>query len=75
MFVCLCFTSLQQRAHLETAPPFTVPSKDVKLGKYTVPTGNRTPGRHMAVHYATTAPRKLHRQIYRDRYMEFTLDV
>ena len=25
MFVCLCFTSLQQRGHLETAPPFTVP--------------------------------------------------
>ena len=27
MFVCLCFTSLQQRGHLETAPPFTVPCK------------------------------------------------
>ena len=26
-FVCLCFTSLQQRGHLETAPPFTVPCK------------------------------------------------
>ena len=25
MFVCLCFTSLQERGHLETAPPFTVP--------------------------------------------------
>ena len=24
-FVCLCFTSLQQRGHLETAPPYTVP--------------------------------------------------
>ena len=24
-FVCLCFTSLQQRGHLETEPPFTVP--------------------------------------------------
>ena len=23
--VCLCFTSLQQRGHLETAHPFTVP--------------------------------------------------
>ena len=23
--VCLCFTSLQQRGHFETAPPFTVP--------------------------------------------------
>ena len=32
----------------------------MKLGKYTVPTGNRTPGRRVAVHYATTAPRKLH---------------
>ena len=26
-FVCSCFTSLQQRGHLETAPPFTVPCK------------------------------------------------
>ena len=25
LFVCLRFTSLQQRGHLETAPPFTVP--------------------------------------------------
>ena len=24
-FVCLCFTSLQQRVHLMTALPFTVP--------------------------------------------------
>ena len=32
-------------------------AKDVKLGKYT---GNRTPGRRVAVHYATAAPRKLH---------------
>ena len=23
--VCVCFTSLQQRCHLDTAPPFTVP--------------------------------------------------
>ena len=36
------------------APPFTVPCvKDMKLGKYTIPTGNRTPGRRVAVHYAT----------------------
>ena len=25
LFVCLCFTSLQQQGHLETASPFTVP--------------------------------------------------
>ena len=24
-FVCVCFRSNQQRGHLETAPPFTVP--------------------------------------------------
>ena len=35
-------------------------AKDVKLGKYTVPTGNRTSGSRVAVHYATAAPRKLH---------------
>ena len=60
MFVYLCFTSLQQRGHLETAPPFThLFAKDVKIGKCAVPTGNRTPGRRVAVHYATAAPRKL----------------
>ena len=36
----LCFTSHRQRNHLETASPFSVPAKDVKLDKYTVPTGN-----------------------------------
>ena len=30
-------------------------AKDVKLGKYTVPTGNQTPGRRVAVHYATAS--------------------
>ena len=35
-------------------------AKDVKLDKYTVPTGNQTPGRRMAVHYVTAEPRKLH---------------
>ena len=34
-------------------------AKDEKLGKYTVPTGNRTPGRRVAVHYYTAAPRQL----------------
>ena len=33
--------------------------KDVKLGFYTVFTGNRTPGRRVAVHYITAEPRKL----------------
>ena len=28
-------------------------AKDVKLGFYTVPIGNWTPGRRMAVHYTT----------------------
>ena len=32
----------------------------MKLGKYTVPTGNRTLDGRVAVHYATTEPRKLH---------------
>ena len=36
-------------------------AKDVKLDTYTVPTGNLTPGRRMAVHYVITAAlRKLH---------------
>ena len=58
MIVCLCFTSLQQRGNLETVPHSLSLAKDVQLGKYTVPTGNRTPGRRVAVYYATAAPRK-----------------
>ena len=44
----LCFTSHRQRSHLETAPHLISLAKEVKLGFYTVPTGNRTPGRCMA---------------------------
>ena len=55
----LCFTSHRQRGHLETAPHLLSIVKDVKLGNYTFPTGNQTPGRRVAVHYATAAPRKL----------------
>ena len=55
----LCFTSHRQRGHLETAPHLLSLPKDVKLGKYTVLTGNRTPGRRVAVHYTTASPRKL----------------
>ena len=39
-------------------------AKDAKLSKYTVPSGNRTPGRRVAVHHATVAPRKLHGRLY-----------
>ena len=55
LFDCLCFTG-----HLETPSPLLSLAKDMKLGKYTVPTGNRTPGHRVAVHYATAAPCKLH---------------
>ena len=34
-------------------------AKDMKLGFYTVPTRNRTPGCRVAVHYTTAAPRQL----------------
>ena len=54
LLVCLFLTSLQQRGHLLSL------AMDMKLGKYTVPDGNRTSGRRVAVHYATAAPRKLH---------------
>ena len=58
----LCLASHRQRGHLETAPPLLSESlaKNVKLGLYTVPTGTRSPGRHVAVHYTTTTPRQLH---------------
>ena len=36
----LCLASHQQRGHLETAPHSLSLAKDMKLGFYTVPTGN-----------------------------------
>ena len=53
LFVCV----LQQRGHIETAPHLLSLVKDVKLDKYTVPNGNQTLCRRVAVHYATAAPR------------------
>ena len=50
----LWFMSQRQRGHLLSL------AKDVKLGFYTVPTGNRTPGRRVAVYSTTAAPRQLH---------------
>ena len=55
----LCFTSHRQRGHLETTPHLLSLAKGVKLGKYTVPTGNQTSGCRTTVHYTTAAPRKL----------------
>ena len=52
----LGFTSHRQRGHLETAPPFTVPSEGRGAR-------NRTPGRRVAVHYTTTSPRQFHEQV------------
>ena len=43
-----CFTFHRQRGHLEMAPHLPSLAKDVKLG---FNTGNRTPGRRVAVHY------------------------
>ena len=56
----LCFTFHGQQGHLETAPLLLSLAKDLKLGFYTVPTGNRTPGRRVAVHYTTAVPCDLH---------------
>ena len=49
-----------QLGHLETAPHLLSLSKDVELVFNTVPTGNRTPVRRVAVHYTTAAPCQLH---------------
>ena len=46
----------RQRGHLEMAPHLLSLAKDVKLGYYTIPTGNRALGHHMAVLYTTVAP-------------------
>ena len=53
----LCLTCHRQRGHLETAPHLLSLAKDVKLGIYIASTGNRTPGRGVAVHYTIAAPR------------------
>ena len=45
----LCFSSHLQRGHLETAPHLLSTAKNAKLGFCTVPTGNRTPARRVAV--------------------------
>ena len=45
-------------------------AKDVKLGLYTIPAANPTPGRHMAVYYTTAAPRQLHCQKFNQ--LEYT---
>ena len=39
---------------------FTVPCEGQEARFYTVPTGNRTPGRRVTVHYTAAAPRQLH---------------
>ena len=41
------------------APHLLSLAKDVKLSFYTLPTGNRTLARCVAVHYTTAAPRQL----------------
>ena len=55
-FGWLYFTSQRQviwRRH----PHSLSLAKVMKLGFYTVPTGNRTPGHRVAVHYTTAVPR------------------
>ena len=58
VFKCSALFS-RVRWALETAPHLLSLAKDVKLVRYTVPTGKRTPGHRVAVHYTTAAPRKL----------------
>ena len=56
--ICLFVSVLHPIPHLLSL------ANNVKLGKYSVPTGNQTPGHCVAVHYATAAPRKLHSMYY-----------
>ena len=51
----LCFT-FHRRGQLEMAPPFTVPCKGCEAR---FSHRNRTPGRHVAVHYTIAAQHKL----------------
>ena len=61
LFVGVCvFYAIDSEVIYRRHPHLLSLAKDVKLGFYSVPTGNRTPGRHMAVHYTTAAPRQIH---------------
>ena len=51
----LCYASHRQRGHLEMAPHLLSLAKDVKLGYYTIPTGNRIPVHRVAVLYTTVS--------------------
>ena len=53
------FMSHRQRGHLKMAPHLLSLAKDVKPGKYTVPTGNQTPGCRVVAHNITAALLKL----------------
>ena len=48
------------RSFRDGTPNLLSLAKDVKLGFYIVPTGNRTPGGYLAVHYTTAAPHQLY---------------
>ena len=56
----LYLTSHRQRVHLETAPPFTALCKGREAWFLHSPHWESNPGRCVAVHYTTTAPRQLH---------------
>ena len=58
-FGWLCFTSHLQRGQLETTPHLLSLGKDMKLGFFTIPTGNLTLGCRVAVHYTTSASGQL----------------
>ena len=62
LFVCLCFMSLQQLGHLETATPFTVPCEGREARQIHRFYRESNPGRRMAVNYATAAACKLHEE-------------
>ena len=51
--------STADRSFRDGTPHLLSLAKDVKLSFYNVPTGNQTPGRHMAIHYTTAASRQL----------------
>ena len=54
----LCLTSIDGEVILRQHPHLLSLSKDVKLGFYTLPHWNRTPGRRVAVLYTIAAPRQ-----------------
>ena len=71
----LYLMSHRQRGHLETAPPFIVPCEEHEAQYLHRSHQESNPGRCMAVHYTTAAPRQLPPRFKRSQKCDITYIV